>query len=38
MILLIRNRGHNSTQLLHFLPIYFLHIKFFFEKTFFVCV
>jgi len=34
MILLIRNRGPNSTQLLHFLLIYFLHIKVFFEKTF----
>ena len=33
MILLIRNRGHNSTQLLHFLPIYFLHIKVFCEKS-----
>ena len=32
MILLIRNRGHNSTQLLHFLPIYFLHIKVFFVR------
>lgn len=33
MILLIRNRGHNSTQLLHFLHIYFLHIKVFCEKS-----
>ena len=29
LILLIRNRGPNSTQLLHFLHIYFLHIKVF---------
>ena len=32
-ILLIRNRGHNSTQLLPFLHNYFLHIKVFFEKS-----
>ncbi len=33
LILLIRNRGHNSTRLLHFLHIYFLHIKVFSEKS-----
>ena len=33
LILLIRNRGHNSTQLLHFLHIHFLHIKVFCEKS-----
>lgn len=33
LILLIRNRGHNSTRLLHFLHICFLHIKVFSEKS-----
>ena len=33
LILLIRNRGHNSTQLLPFLHNYLLHIKVFFEKS-----